>query len=133
MFAFAASSRYRRPADERRETFVTFCGGGGYTKPCGRSSVAGRWQSGQAREAACRRARVPRSFHAAAPRQSAGVEVPFSRVAVGDVRWPRDNGHPRAFTPHGVDHHYAPLATADPKAMKLVDSFRRHFESLARP
>jgi Family of unknown function (DUF6519) len=34
-----------------------------------------------------------------------------ARTATGDVEWPKDiNGAPMALPPHGVEHHYAPLA-----------------------
>src|SRR5262245_21648576 len=33
-----------------------------------------------------------------------------ARLATGDVEWPGDQGNPKAVAPHGVDHHYAPLA-----------------------
>lgn len=34
-----------------------------------------------------------------------------ARTATGDVEWPKeDNGQPKALLPHGVVHHYAPLA-----------------------
>jgi hypothetical protein len=33
-----------------------------------------------------------------------------ARVATGDVLWPVRNGSPEAMGPHGVEHHYAPLA-----------------------
>lgn len=33
-----------------------------------------------------------------------------ARVATGDVLWPCRNGKPEAIGPHGVQHHYAPLA-----------------------
>ena len=33
-----------------------------------------------------------------------------ARVATGDVEWPGEEGQPEAVTPHGVVHHYAPLA-----------------------
>lgn len=33
-----------------------------------------------------------------------------ARVASGDVEWPGDEGNPEALSPHGVEHHYAPLA-----------------------
>jgi len=37
-----------------------------------------------------------------------------ARVALGDVLWPLDpTGAPRAVPPHGVEHHYAPLAVMD--------------------
>jgi hypothetical protein len=33
-----------------------------------------------------------------------------ARTATGDVEWPGDVGAPEAQPPHGIDHHYAPLA-----------------------
>lgn len=33
-----------------------------------------------------------------------------ARTATGDVQWPRDHDYPAAIEPHGVRHHYAPLA-----------------------
>jgi hypothetical protein len=33
-----------------------------------------------------------------------------ARVATGDIEWPRDRGEPLAVPPHGINHHYAPLA-----------------------
>lgn len=33
-----------------------------------------------------------------------------ARTATGDVEWPGDAGDPQAQPPHGIDHHYAPLA-----------------------
>ncbi|MDX2032403.1 MAG: DUF6519 domain-containing protein [Blastocatellia bacterium] len=33
-----------------------------------------------------------------------------ARVATGDVEWPGSPGNPKALPPHGVEHHYAPLA-----------------------
>jgi Family of unknown function (DUF6519) len=33
------------------------------------------------------------------------------RVATGDVEWPGEVGQPNAIPPHGVEHHYALLAT----------------------
>lgn len=34
-----------------------------------------------------------------------------ARTATGEVEWPRDGDVAREVAPHGVDHHYAPLAT----------------------
>jgi hypothetical protein len=54
-----------------------------------------------------------------------GIEVQFTpgeyrtgdywlipaRVVTGDIEWPRDNeGDSQALPPHGIQHHYAPLA-----------------------
>jgi hypothetical protein len=36
-----------------------------------------------------------------------------ARTATGDVEWPGDVGQPQARPPHGVDHHYAPLAIVE--------------------
>ncbi len=37
-----------------------------------------------------------------------------ARTATGDVEWPKDaQGAPRPFPPHGIVHHYAPLAYID--------------------
>lgn len=33
-----------------------------------------------------------------------------ARTATGDVEWPGDVGNPEARPPHGVEHHFAPLA-----------------------
>jgi len=33
-----------------------------------------------------------------------------ARVATGDVEWPGEPGNPEAVAPHGIEHHYAPLA-----------------------
>jgi hypothetical protein len=33
-----------------------------------------------------------------------------ARSATGDVIWPQETGGPRPVGPHGIDHHYAPLA-----------------------
>jgi hypothetical protein len=33
-----------------------------------------------------------------------------ARTATGDVEWPGEAGEPEAQPPHGIDHHYAPLA-----------------------
>ena len=37
-----------------------------------------------------------------------------ARTATGDVEWPGEVGQPEARPPHGVEHHYAPLAVVDP-------------------
>lgn len=36
-----------------------------------------------------------------------------ARTATGDVEWPGDVGEPEAQPPHGIDHHYAPLAIVE--------------------
>jgi len=33
-----------------------------------------------------------------------------ARTATGDVEWPQKHGKPHAISPHGIEHHYAPLA-----------------------
>ena len=38
-----------------------------------------------------------------------------ARVATGDVEWPGAEGKPEAIPPHGIEHHYAPLAILDNK------------------
>jgi len=37
-----------------------------------------------------------------------------AQTATGDVEWPGEVGQPEAMPPHGVEHHYAPLAVVDP-------------------
>jgi hypothetical protein len=78
-----------------------------------------------------------------------GLEVKFSSVLVplggfrsgdywavpartvgGDVIWPRDAAGPIPQPPHGVDHHYAPLAVLDGETFR---SIRREFQWLAQP
>lgn len=45
-----------------------------------------------------------------------------ARVATGDIIWPREDGAPVAVQPHGIEHHYAPLAwisgAADPLTLQ---------------
>jgi hypothetical protein len=36
-----------------------------------------------------------------------------ARTATGDVEWPQDASGKRLLRPHGIDHHYAPLAFID--------------------
>jgi hypothetical protein len=59
-----------------------------------------------------------------------------ARVATGDVEWPQETVNnetgPRAVRPHGVEHHYAPLASvtlAAGKPTAIVD-FRHKFAPL---
>ncbi|HEX6899518.1 MAG TPA: DUF6519 domain-containing protein [Thermoanaerobaculia bacterium] len=52
-----------------------------------------------------------------------------ARTATGDVEWPGPVNNPEALPPHGVEHHYAPLALLLGTA---VDSLRRSFEYLAK-
>jgi hypothetical protein len=55
-----------------------------------------------------------------------------TRTATGDVQWPKDNGVPRAVAPHGIEHHYAPLALANPGAPhSIVEPYWRHFDPIA--
>jgi hypothetical protein len=53
-----------------------------------------------------------------------------ARTATGDVEWPGEVGRPEARPPHGVNHHYAPLArisvAADGTASRTAD-YRRRF------
>jgi hypothetical protein len=58
-----------------------------------------------------------------------------ARTATADVEWPRTpNGDPIAQTPHGVIHHYAPLAYLGIETNKLgVFDLRRQFEGLSKP
>lgn len=52
-----------------------------------------------------------------------------ARTATGDVVWPRDeNEDPLPRGPHGVDHHYAPLAVWNGGG--FGDIFRRSFDTL---
>lgn len=80
-----------------------------------------------------------------------GVEVQFSRLpvpkggyrtgdywliptrtATGDVVWPEIDDTPQALPPHGVDHHYAPLAVLDMDATTPVEDLRREFDPIAK-
>ena len=43
-----------------------------------------------------------------------------ARTATGDVEWPRDkDGNPQSQPPHGIKHHYAPLAIVPIKAGRI--------------
>ncbi len=59
-----------------------------------------------------------------------------ARVATGDVEWPGQTGTPDALPPHGVEHHYAPLAivkvdTSGNVTVKVPDDdLRNKFSSL---
>ncbi|KAA8884203.1 hypothetical protein F3087_35220 [Nocardia colli] len=55
-----------------------------------------------------------------------------ARVATGDIIWPYDaDGVTRTFVPpHGVEHHYAPLAWVGPESG--FEGLQLSFESLAR-
>jgi hypothetical protein len=54
-----------------------------------------------------------------------------TRTATGDVQWQQESGGPRAVAPHGIEHHYAPLALADPKTQTIVEPYWRHFNPIA--
>jgi hypothetical protein len=47
-----------------------------------------------------------------------------ARTVTGDVEWPGTVGNPKALPPHGVEHHYAPLAIF-PVAGDLLDCRRK--------
>jgi hypothetical protein len=78
-----------------------------------------------------------------------GIEVQFTaglyrtgdywlipaRVVTGDIEWPTDNdGEPHALPPHGIQHHYAPLArvqaTANDPFMSIQEDCRCRFAPL---
>lgn len=46
-----------------------------------------------------------------------------ARTETGDVEWPGPVGEPRALPPHGVEHHYAPLALVFSKPTALGPGF----------
>lgn len=50
-----------------------------------------------------------------------------ARIATGDIEWPKDNnnGVPKAIAPHGVEHHFAPLAIIIPS--QPIVNCRRQF------
>jgi hypothetical protein len=48
-----------------------------------------------------------------------------TRTATGDVQWPKDGDTPRALSPHGIQHHYAPLARITAGA--IAETYRRSF------
>jgi hypothetical protein len=52
-----------------------------------------------------------------------------ARTATGKVEWPQHAGEPRALGPHGIEHHYAPLAIVSFDGGTLTSSrnFRRKF------
>jgi hypothetical protein len=56
-----------------------------------------------------------------------------ARTATGDVEWPKLDDKTVALPPHGIQHHYAPLAviTNDGTNIKVLDC-RRQFYALAR-
>lgn len=52
-----------------------------------------------------------------------------ARVATGDIEWPGGQGDPLPIGPHGIDHHYAPLAVvtiADGKPAAGIPIDLRH-------
>jgi hypothetical protein len=52
-----------------------------------------------------------------------------ARTATGDVEWPKEDGdQPAALTPHGVQHHYAPLAIVELSEENPVTDLRRKFD-----
>jgi hypothetical protein len=52
-----------------------------------------------------------------------------ARTATGDVEWPGDVGNPEAQPPHGIDHHYAPLAIVENGEVALEGDCRCSFPS----
>lgn len=58
-----------------------------------------------------------------------------SVVATGDVEWPRDNDGPVASPPHGIEHHFAPLAIYNgvTSSSALVDLLRTLLPAACRP
>jgi hypothetical protein len=58
-----------------------------------------------------------------------------ARVATGDVEWPGPVDNPDWLPPHGIEHHYAPLAVleiVDGKIKEPVSDLRRTFSQLAQ-
>lgn len=56
-----------------------------------------------------------------------------ARTATGDVEWPGPKGDPEAREPHGVTHHYAPLAVIDVPGGQVNESVpdrRRPFRQI---
>lgn len=54
-----------------------------------------------------------------------------ARTVTGEVEWPGPPGEPDAVPPHGVEHHYAPLAIVTRNGDDLdVDDKRRKFKTL---
>jgi hypothetical protein len=58
-----------------------------------------------------------------------------ARTVLGDILWPRNDAGPEAIEPHGVERHFAPLATVVVAAGAglAVKDARRLFQPLARP
>lgn len=57
-----------------------------------------------------------------------------ARVATGDVEWPGEEGKPEALPPHGIEHHYAPLAIIKITATEVTKEaeLRKEFEPSAK-
>lgn len=56
-----------------------------------------------------------------------------ARVATGDVEWPLEGGKPKPLPPHGVEHHYAPLAILNNKLEPPeITDLRKQFEAQAK-
>jgi hypothetical protein len=55
-----------------------------------------------------------------------------TRTATGDVVWPETNDAPTPLPPHGVDHHYAPLAVLNIDVPAPVTDLRREFDPIAK-
>jgi hypothetical protein len=59
-----------------------------------------------------------------------------ARTATGKVEWPKNaNGTPKAMRPHGVEHHYAPLAIIQVKggSVSVEHDCRYYIEQIAEP
>jgi hypothetical protein len=55
-----------------------------------------------------------------------------ARAATGDVVWPKDGTLPAALAPHGVDHHYAPLARWTAASQTFDGSLRKTYRYLTQ-
>jgi len=59
-----------------------------------------------------------------------------ARVATGDVEWPGAASTPVSLPPHGIEHHYAPLAILEIDNKGTITGpltdLRRTFPSLAQ-
>jgi len=57
-----------------------------------------------------------------------------ARTATGDVEWPGPPEDPAPLLPHGVEHHYAPLALVGPEGsgLKVLQDLRGKFSPLAK-
>lgn len=58
-----------------------------------------------------------------------------ARTVTGDVEWPRTKDAPKAREPHGVTHHYAPLAivSVNGEGVKVDSHCRSAFTALLQP